>query len=590
MNVLKICLQIAAISVLLGLATVNGAQPSAGGITSAELFPASTIAYAEAKDLPSAIELIRNHPFKERVFALPAYDVAMKAGSLSQLTTGVAGFEAMMGMPWHEAIATLSDGGISIGLDSSGAVTLLIKSSDEETLTKFRQLLLAFLPKEEGSSSAQEVDYRGVNAYELRGVVLAQMDTFLMLTNRPEMGRTIVDQYIDRTPQSLATLPNFQKSQQPLASKEPSGGLKLVSAYLDLNAVRASGIAKDLFEERIDNVVGEIVLGGVLTNLRHSPFVTVSVNLGETGIALRLASPHEQAWESPREYHFGEGEVATAPPLIELQNRLFAVSAHRDMSQMWLRNGDFLSAKAVDGMAKADAQFGVFFSGRDFGEDILGSFDSGIQMVGRVQDFGDRRPQPAIKLPEFALVFQMKDAEKTQPEMRRTFQSFIGFLNVTGSMEGRPQLDLGMETVKSDAGDGQLYTATFVASQDERDSMAAPMQFNFSPTLAFAGDRIVFSSSIPLAKDLVTSDANQDENAPPSNTAVAFNGETLKNILEENREQLVASNMLSKGHSKQEAEGEIGFLLELVGFLDSGQISLDFEENEMSISAKVQVK
>ncbi len=590
MNILKLCLQIAAGVVLLFLGVANGEEPSANLTTHAELLPQSIIAYAEANDVASAIELIRNHPLKDRIFALPAYDAAVQSGGLSQLRVGIAGFEATMGMPWHEALATLSDGGVSVGLDKSGAVVLLINSSDEETLGKFRTLLLAFLPKKDGASSARQVDYRGVTAYQLKGVLLAQMDTFLLLTNKPEMGRTIVDQYLDRKPTSLATLPSFQESQRSLASKPPQSGMRFVNAYVDLDAIRAGGIAKDAFKERIDNVIGEIILGGVLTNLRHSPFVTASVDLNESGVELRLASPHERDWESPREYQFGDGEIATAPPLIELSDRLFAVSAHRDMSQMWLRSGDFLSEKAVDGMAKADAQFGVFFSGRDFGEDILGSFDSGIQIVGRVQDFEDRRPQPAIKVPEFALVFQMKDAEKTQPEMRRTFQSFIGFLNVIGAMNGNPQLDLGMETAKTADGEAQLYTATFIAKQDERDSMSAPIQFNFSPTLAFGGDQIVFSSSISLAKDLVAIDADESEDAPTSNTAIAINGETLKNILEENREQLVASNMLSKGHNKQEADGEIGLLLELVGFLDGGHVNVGFDENEMTISAKVQVK
>lgn len=590
MNTLKLCLQIAAGVVLLGLGIANGENPPANLTTRADLLPQSIIAYAEANDVASTIELIRNHPLKHRILALPAYDAAMQSDGLNQLRLGIVGFEATMGMPWHEAIATLSDGGVSLGLDKSGAVVLLINSSDEEALGKFRKLLLAILPKKDGASSARQVDYRGVTAYQLKGVLLAQMGTFLLMTNQPEMGRTIVDQYLDRTPASLATLPSFQESQRTLSPMPLQSSTRFVNAYVDLNAIRAAGIAKDVFAERIDNVIGEIILGGVLTSLRHSPFVTASVDLNESGVELQLASPHQRDWESPREYQFGDGKIVSAPPLIDLSDRLFAISAHRDMSQMWLRSGDFLSEKAVDGMAKADAQFGVFFSGRDFGEDILGSFESGIQIVGRVQNFGDRRPQPAIKLPEFALVFQMKDAEKTQPEMRRTFQSFVGFLNVIGAMEGNPQLDLGMETAPAIEGEAQLYTATFMAKQDERDSMTAPIQFNFSPTLAFAGDRIVFSSSIPLAKDLVSMAVEKSDAAPASNTEIAVNGKTLKTILEANHEQLVASNMLSKGHNKQEAEGEIGLLLELVGFLDGGHVNLNFDEDEMTISAEVRVK
>jgi len=590
MSIFKLSLQFSVVVLFLWIEAASGEELSAAVKSRTELFPPSIIAYAEAAKLGDAIELIRNHPLKERILAIPAYDAAMRSGGLQQFQIGIAGFEATMGEPWHEALARLADGGVSVGLDGSGAVALLIHSSDAKTLEKFRNLLLAFWPKKEGVGLARQNDYRGITAYELKGVLLAQMDAVLLLTNKPEMGKTIVDQYLDRKPESLATLPGFRDAQSSLASKPPSADVRLATAYVDLNAIRASGIAKDLFQEPIDNVVGEIVLGGVLTNLRESPFVTASVDLNPSGVELRLHSPHDRAWEPPREYQFGEKEIATAPPLIELPNRLFALSTHRDMSQMWLRNGDFLTEKAVDGMAKADAQFSIFFSGRDFGEDILGSFDSGIQIVGREQDFGDRRPQPAIKVPEFALVFQMRDVENTQAQMRRTFQSFIGFLNVTGAMNGNPQLDLGMETAKNDGGEAQLFTSTFVANQDDRESMSAPIQFNFSPTLAFAGDRIMFSSSIPLARDLVRLNADTSAERTKSNTALALNGETLKEILEVNRGQLVASNMLSKGQNKQEAEAEIGLLLELVGFLAGGHVHLDFNEAEMTLSAKIQVK
>lgn len=590
MNFLKVSLQVAVGALLFTIGPASGEETQGNINSRAELFPPSIIAYAEAADLGAAIELIRNHPVKERILAIPAYETAMRSGGLKQLQMGIAGFEATMGAPWYEALSTLSNGGVSIGLDKSGAVALLIKSSDEKALEKFRNLLLAFLPKKDGAGIARQIDYRGVTAYELKGGLLAKIDTFLLLTNQPEMGRTIVDQYLDRKPKSLATLPSFQKACQSMATKPPEGDVRLIAGYVDLDAIRAGGIAKDVFQERIDNIAAEIVLGGVLTNLRHSPFVTASVDLSDVGVELRLNSPHNREWESPREYQFGDGEIATAPRLIPMPDRLFAVSAHRDLSQMWLRNSDFLSEKAVDSMAKADAQLGVFFSGRDFGDDILGSFGSGIQVAGRVQDFKDRRPQPAIKVPEFAIVFQMKDAETTQPEMRRTFQSFIGFLNVVGAMDGNPQLDLGMETSKIADGEAQLYTAIFIAKQGEEDSMAAPIQFNFSPTLAFAGDKIVFSSSISLAKTLVAISADEDADASKSNTKLTLNGEMLKRILQENRQQLVASNMLSKGQNKQEAEAEIGLLLELVGFLGGGQVDLQFDKNEMTISAKVQVK
>ncbi len=242
--------------------------------------------------------------------------------------------------------------------------------------------------------------------------------------------------------------------------------------------------------------------------------------------------------------------------------------------------------RANDELAVADTQLTTFFSGRDFGEDILGSLESDVQIVGKSQDFTDVLPQPAIKLPTFAIQFRMKNPEETQPELRRVFQSFIGFLNVTGALNGQPQLDLGMENV----GDAQLITATYVPDRDQRESLDAKINFNFSPTLAFAGQRIILSSTTTLARELIAlDDVPENATADPSNTVATVEATTLQQILQANRSQLVANNMLEKGHSKEAAEGEIDLLLELLGFFRDVRLNLDVTDSQMTFDVAVDV-
>ena len=249
--------------------------------------------------------------------------------------------------------------------------------------------------------------------------------------------------------------------------------------------------------------------------------------------------------------------------------------------------GDLLSDRANEQLAVADTQLTTFFSGRDFGEDILGALESNIQIVGNAQNFTETLPQPAIKLPAFAMQFRMRNPEETQPELRRVFQAFVGFLNVTGAMNGQPQLDLGMEKIDN----AQLITATYVPARDQHEeSVSAPIQFNFSPTLAFVGERIILSSTTSLARELVAIEgAVKNDTSPESNTASMMDMTTLKQILQANRSQLVAKSMLDKGHSKAAAEGEIGLLLELVGFLRNVRINLDITDSQMILDAAIEV-
>ncbi len=560
------------------------AEPPRGvDCVATELLPKSIVACAEIPDLGGTLQSILDHPLRAKLEAMPAYDGLMQSGAPGQVKMVLRAFEASMGTPWQEALDTLTDRGMTVALDASGGgVAILVHSSDAKSLERFRGFVLAL--RQMQGAAAKQGDYRGFMADTVNDKVkMVRMHDWLLLTNNAELGKAIIDQYLDRDSDTLATNEAYVAAAKDLDSSDTEH--RVVSAFVDVKTLRNAGVAKGIFNEKVDNIAGELALGGVLANLRHTPYVTAALQLGDDGLALRFATPHQRDWESPREYFFGEPELAAAPPLLNVPNRLFALSTHRDLSQMWLRSGDLLSDRANDRLAVADTTLTTFFSGRNFGEDILGSLESDVQIVSMQQDFTNVLPQPAIKLPSFALQFRMKNPAETQPELRRVFQSFIGFLNVTGAQNGQPQLDLGMETV----GESQLITASYVPDRDKRESLDEKIQFNFSPTLAFAGQRIILSSSAGLARTLIHSTSEDADNGK-SNTRGELEATTLRSILEANRSQLVANNMLEKGHSKEAAEGEIGLLLELLGFFREVQLKLDVTESQMALELAVDLK
>lgn len=566
------------------------AEPPRGAdCVTSELLPQSIIACAEISDVGGVLETVLNHPLRAKLEAMPAYDGFITSGAPGQLQMGVRAFEASMGKPWQEALDTLTDRGVTVALDASdGGVAILVHSSDAELLERFRGFILAL--RQMQGATAKQGDYRGFMA-DLVGddVKLVRMHDWLLVTNNSELGKSIIDQYLDRDDETLASKETYLAARKNL---EGSAEHRVATAFLDIKTLRDAGVAKDIFAEKIDNFVGEVALGGVLANLRHTPYVTGQFHLTTAGLSLQLTAPHQREWEAPREYFFGEPELAAAPPLLNVPNRVFALSTHRDLSQMWLRAGELLTEKGNDQLAVADTTLTTFFSGRDFGEDILGSLDSDVQLVGMEQDFTDVLPQPAIKLPAFALQFRMKDAAETKPELRRIFQSFVGFLNVVGAMNGQPPLDLGMESI----GEADLVTATYVPDRDERESRSAKIQFNFSPTVAFDGDRIIIASSTPIARKLIepnsdSENTNEVEAAvQDSNTAARLDVPPLKRILESNRSQLVANSMLEKGHGKEAAEAEIGLLLELLGFFRDVRLNLDVTDSQMALQVAVDVE
>ncbi|TWU15990.1 hypothetical protein [Allorhodopirellula heiligendammensis] len=549
----------------------------------AELLPRSIVACAEVSDLGAVLHTVMNHPLRAQLDAIPAYDVFMQSGAAGRLQMALRAFEASMGKPWQQALDTLTDRGVTLALDASdGGAAILIHSSDAELLERFRGFVLAL--RQMQGATAKQGDYRGFVADMVSDQLkMVRMHDWMLLTNNAELGKTIIDQYLDRNGETLVSNTAYVAALRDFDAGEAKHCVAV--AFLDVKTLRDAGVANKFNKEKTDNLAGEVALGGVLANIRHTPYLTGQLHLSNDGLSLRLASPHQRDWEPPREYFFGEPELAAAPSLLNVPNRLFALSTHRDLSQMWLRAGDLVSDRATDQLAVADTTLTTFFSGRDFGEDILGSFASDVQIVGMEQDFSDVLPQPAIKLPAFAMQFRMKNPEETQPELRRVFQSFIGFLNVVGAQNGQPQLDLGMESI----GDTQLITASYVPDRDKRESLDAKIQFNFSPTMAFADERIILSSSLALAREMTKTDSTIEAaaDAGDSNTNGQLDATTLRRILDTNRSQLVANNMIEKGHSKEAAEGEIGLLLELLGFFRGLRLNLDVAESQMSLNLAV---
>lgn len=552
----------------------------------AAMLPDNVIALAEIPRLADSVKTIMDHPLRERLLGMPAYAAMMESEPFKRFQMGIAAFEGSMKQPWQEAVQTLTDGGLTFALspENDGSVAILIHSSEPESLERLQEFVLGLQLL--SGKSAKQTTYRELTVHHVAdGARMVTFDNWMLLVNKPQFGKAIIDQALDHDRAALLENPRFAQAQKQVQNS--TSGQPAAWAYLDVETIRSSGLGKEIFKERIDNYFVELLLGGVLANIRHTPFATLALDLKPSGIHLQATTPHDPQWEAPREYFFGEESHAEAPSLLQVDERLFAVSTYRDLSQMWLRSGDLLGDKALDQMAQADTQLTTFFSGLDFGEDILGAMGPGIQLVGKVQAYSDDAPVPAVKFPAFALQFRMKDPESKRSELRRVFQSFIGFLNVTGAQNGQPPLDLGMENV----GSAQLYTATYVPNRDLADRTQAPVFFNFSPTIAFVGDHFILSSTTALARELslVDTATEQTNVSGAANTLASVNAEIGRRALEVNRPHLVANNMLEKGHSKEAAEAEIGLLLGIVDYFDDASFSLDASDQQMQMNLTINV-
>ncbi len=569
------------------------------------ILPAETVVYVQLDPLRNLID----HPVRKRIETSDAFQEIWKSPGVLKLRTGIGLAEFAMGEKLESMLRRISHDGIDLAVDGKTQGAVLIAHTEnqkwlESYIAKLVKLANDDAQKNKRPSNIKEAEYRGLKGYEVEKTIVVQLDHRLLITNKSELAKSIIDRWLDKTQDGLAFQAGFKTAWSELESnsktKTSESSNSIAKIYVDVDRLRQAGVAKELFQGKANDFGAELLFGGLLANLHKTPYLVGNLQTNGNEITFRASTPHDKAWlGKSREFFAGPDGSGQALPMLMPTGTLGSVSAYRNVSQMWLRAGDLFDQQVNDQLAQADNTLTTLFSGRDFGEDILGMLEPEMRLVASRQVFDDGDPVPAIKLPGFALVAKLKDP-KMKPELKRIYQSFIGFLNVTGAQTGQPQFDLDMET----SDHAQFYTAKYVFEVDRKKREESPIQFNFSPCLAFVDDAVVLSSTITLAKQVAVSlsspgQTTSDSSAAGStvssspalsttaaNTVLQIDAQAVKSILQDNRNHLISQNMLEKGHSKKEAELETDTLLSLVDLLDNAKLKLSFHQSAtLEISA-----
>ncbi|MFM7058229.1 MAG: hypothetical protein ACKO2P_15025 [Planctomycetota bacterium] len=567
--------------------------------SAADVFPGTTAVYVELRDPPALLQTLLEHPLAVRLQQTEAWKQALRSPGMTGVMTARNFLELQFGKPWRETLAAVSANGIYLAVDGSD-VLLLVHGRDADLMQDVRLKLLELTRL--GGGEIRRLDtYRDIPVYRLPQGGAAVVGEWLVVVSSSAAGQKLLDRILDlpadnapaadiaspakstapagvdapaaTPPQSLAAVPAFRTV---FARDVPASAIR---AWFGLTTVRTAlqslnRSAKGLFTDRIDNPVAELLFGGLQSVLGKADWATAELVAAPTGLQLSLATPFDAAWiPEQREWYFGPEAAGRVPAIPEIPETLGTIGVYRDISQMWLRAGDLFSEQINDRMAEAESNLGTIFAGRDFGEEVLGAIQPGMRLLVARQDFSRIAPVPAIRLPAFALLLTLKDPETMRPELRRIFQSIIGFGNIVGAQQGQPQLELDMQK----QGDAEIISAHYLAPRSKGNvaapSAAAPIPiiYNFSPTAAFEGQRMILASSRSLAEALLQAPTTA---ADPANLTASVSLPILQQLLSDNRDSIVSGNMLSKGQTRDEADAELDLVLQLLSGFHSATARL----------------
>ena len=538
--------------------------------------PDTTVIFGEISPVSQWLE----HPLRESLVETESFKKLGRSPQALQLRSGMTVAELALGLKLDQLAKDLTEQGAFVAVDAkTKGVALLLRTQSQQWLEDYFDKAIELVRRDAKSKGnpdpVESAEYRGTTGYKFQNAIYIPMGPWMLVTNKGDLAKSILDRYADNT-KGLSQAPWYQQAINSAAINTTENQTATPQAvfWIDMIALREQMNNNDLFGDKAKDFGAELILGGVLSVLANAQVMRASVSMDPQGLALEIQAPSNPQWYSDaREHYVGANATGNAPVWPEIPGAIATLATYRNLAQMWLRAGDLFDQNVNEQLAQADNTLTTIFAGKDFGTDILGAIEPQIQLFAAQPNFDHLDIQPAIQLPSFGIVAKLRDPAKLQRELKRTFQSFIGFLNVAGAQEGQPQLEL--DTIEQDG--VAIYTANYILDEDRKYPDGLPIQFNFQPTLAFIEDRMVLCSSVENAKALLL---QRQEQAAPDAVHTWFQADAMaiRNLLRTNSNPIIASNMLEKGHSRLEAKREFDTMMLLLGLVQGIKMSMEFQD------------
>jgi hypothetical protein len=563
-------------SVALGPRASAQTDPPSGPET---LAPETAVVYAEISNPGPLLDIALAPRTRQLLENVDGYRKYLQSEKYHELQAVVGILEGRLGKSWDVALRDLLGGGISVSFDPASHTGLLVvRSLDRDLLTKINGAIVELAEADAKThgrpSPVKSEEYRGFTGWSFGGEEShVIVDDLLLVSNKAETLKAAIDRRLDASTKSLAKTEDFAAAR----AKRP--GEAIGWSWLKLAAVRQDPNVQQALSKRSDNPVIELLAAGVIDTLKQAPFVTASLVYDAGSLRLRTELPRENSGTSAsRAWFFSSqaNEAALVPP-----DTIGTFTLFRDLAGLWGARDELFDEATVAKFAQADTQLGLFFSGRDFGPEVLGELDAPVQFVVARQDYPTDKPIPALKLPAFALAFKLKHADDFAPELLITYQKFIGIFNITGGQEGRPQLLLSTEEYQGTTISKATYLPDSKAPKEN-----APPHYNFSPACARIGDHFVFGSTVGIVRQVVDA-MKQSATALKDNTALTIESGPLAAILADNKELLITQNMLGRGHSRSEAETAVQTILEALGKVKEFALRIADEPGTLAIDTSL---
>ncbi len=560
--------------------------------------PQDAILVLEISQPKALLDSVLDPKTTKAVTALPEYQRLASQQSFGEFM-GVLGYlEAMVGAQWKTVLRKVVGGGVTLAADAQGTVRLIVDAEDPQMLEKLHEVLLA-IARGEAEKQGQpgrvaSAEYRGVTGWTFGGgdEAHAIVGKRLLLSNKPQGLKDMLDLRANAGGKSLASVPAYQAAQRAAVSRGHTGSDTCATAFVNVGVLKQVPPLKEALGQS-SNPLAALLFTGITESLRQSNWLalglqvegkTLTLHAAVDGKAIDPTGP--SAFALPREV--GKGSL----PNLWVPRRIAGLSFYRDLHAFYAAKNELFPERTSE-LIFFENMMGIFFSGLDLTDEVLGQTEPEVRFVVAQQEYDPAVGTPGLQIPAFAAIFRLRDPDHFVEVVEEAWQKVIGLTNFTRGQQAEPGLIIDKPTHAD-----TKFSVAYFRPPEEAGGKQIDARFNYRPSLASVGDYIILSSTDGLARDLI--DALKKEiaaavkplvsvpTADCAHSLVEVNAEQLASILNANRDSLVRQNMVNEGSTKEQAETQMDLLITVVKHL--GQAKLIMTNHQGRPQATLELK
>ena len=335
--------------------------------------------------------------------------------------------------------------------------------------------------------------------------------------------------------------------------------------------------------EKLDNGGASFFLHGLLELAARSPYLGLTLDTNQQGFKLTAGLPGgAKSLGDKFGWYFSDHAKPGTRLLPEVPGIIGGLSLYRDFGGWYRGREALLAEKLLPGFDEFESGITNVLPGRDFAKDVLPAIGNTITFVAADQTFDHIDGKPGVKLPGFALIFDLAKPREGADLFQLIFQTVTTLTNLGAAEAGNEPTVMTPEVYKG-------ATMTTVRYLKKPKGERLPIVYNFIPCAAAVGDKFIISTSADTCRALI--DVLQKPAAGPRLPNRNFNFEIrpgkLVDLAEANRDALLAESV-QEGKTIRQARQELDLIQEVIRTIKLLRLSTQVKPDQFHLKLEGQ--